>query len=106
MITNLGRGQLWRGQCSGSGHGLAEGRGLATSSTVNEQQMAALYGEGRDPVSGAALEKGYPTFTSLGDRIARKVVVALPGSPKALDLAWREILLPEAGHLVAQARGS
>jgi molybdenum cofactor biosynthesis protein B len=37
--------------------------------------------------------------------IARKVVVALPGSPKALELAWREILLPEAGHLVAQARG-
>ncbi len=37
--------------------------------------------------------------------IARKVVVALPGSPKALGLAWREILLPEAGHLVAQARG-
>jgi len=37
--------------------------------------------------------------------VARKVVVALPGSPKALELAWREILLPEAGHLVAQARG-
>lgn len=38
--------------------------------------------------------------------VARKVVVALPGSPKALALAWREILLPEAGHLVAQARGT
>jgi molybdenum cofactor biosynthesis protein B len=37
--------------------------------------------------------------------IGRKVVVALPGSPRALELAWREILLPEAGHLVAQARG-
>ncbi len=37
--------------------------------------------------------------------IAGKVVVALPGSPKALELAWRELLLPEAGHLVAQARG-
>jgi len=37
--------------------------------------------------------------------IARKVVIALPGSPKALDLALREIVLPEAGHLVSQARG-
>jgi len=37
--------------------------------------------------------------------IGRKVVIALPGSPKALDLALREIILPEAGHLVSQARG-
>jgi len=37
--------------------------------------------------------------------IGRKVVIALPGSPKALDLALREIVLPEAGHLVSQARG-
>lgn len=34
-----------------------------------------------------------------------KVVIALPGSPKALELALREIVLPEAGHLAAQARG-
>jgi molybdenum cofactor biosynthesis protein B len=33
-----------------------------------------------------------------------KVVIALPGSPKALELAMREIVLPEAGHLVSQAR--
>jgi molybdenum cofactor biosynthesis protein B len=37
--------------------------------------------------------------------IGRKVVIALPGSPKALDLALREIVMPEAGHLVSQARG-
>jgi molybdenum cofactor biosynthesis protein B len=37
--------------------------------------------------------------------VGGKVVVALPGSPKALELALREILLKEAGHLVAQARG-
>jgi molybdopterin adenylyltransferase len=34
-----------------------------------------------------------------------KVVIALPGSPKALELAMSEIVLPEAGHLVSQARG-
>ena len=34
-----------------------------------------------------------------------KVVIALPGSPKALELAMKEIVLVEAGHLVAQTRG-
>jgi len=38
--------------------------------------------------------------------VAGKVVLALPGSPKALDLAMREIVLVEAGHLVSQARGA
>jgi molybdenum cofactor biosynthesis protein B len=33
-----------------------------------------------------------------------KVVIALPGSPKALELAMREIILKEAGHLVSQSR--
>jgi molybdenum cofactor biosynthesis protein B len=37
--------------------------------------------------------------------VAGKVVIALPGSPKALELALREILLKEVGHLVAQTRG-
>jgi len=33
------------------------------------------------------------------------VVLALPGSPEALRLALDEIVLKEAGHLVAQTRG-
>jgi len=37
--------------------------------------------------------------------VGGKVAIALPGSPKALELAMREIVLPEAGHLVSQARG-
>jgi len=37
--------------------------------------------------------------------VGRKIVIALPGSPKALELALREIVLPEAGHLLSQARG-
>jgi len=37
--------------------------------------------------------------------IGQKPVIALPGSPKALELALREIILPEAGHLVSQMRG-
>jgi molybdenum cofactor biosynthesis protein B len=35
-----------------------------------------------------------------------KVVALLPGSPKALRLAWEKILAPECGHLATQARGS
>lgn len=34
--------------------------------------------------------------------VAGKVVMALPGSPKALRLALDRIILPEAGHLVSQ----
>jgi molybdenum cofactor biosynthesis protein B len=37
--------------------------------------------------------------------VGGKVVLALPGSPKALRLALEKLVLPEAGHLVAQARG-
>jgi molybdenum cofactor biosynthesis protein B len=37
--------------------------------------------------------------------VSGKVVIALPGSPKALELAMREIILKEAGHLVSQTRG-
>lgn len=36
--------------------------------------------------------------------VGGKVVVLLPGSPKALKLAWEKILEPECGHLVSQAR--
>lgn len=36
--------------------------------------------------------------------VGGKVVAALPGSPKALKLALERIVLPEAGHLAAEAR--
>ncbi len=36
--------------------------------------------------------------------IGGKVVIALPGSPKALRLALDALVLPEAGHLVSQTR--
>jgi len=42
---------------------------------------------------------------ALGGVLDGKVVLALPGSPKALRLALEAIVLKEAGHLVAQARG-
>jgi len=35
-----------------------------------------------------------------------KAVFALPGSPKAVTLALNELILPEAAHLISQARRS
>jgi molybdenum cofactor biosynthesis protein B len=42
---------------------------------------------------------------AIGGLLGGKVVLALPGSPKALRLAMDEIVLKEAGHLVSQTRG-
>ena len=52
-------------------------------------------------------EIGSATLLSraVGGIIERKVVLALPGSPKALRLAMEQIVLPEAAHLVSQSRG-
>ena len=36
--------------------------------------------------------------------VAGKVVMALPGSPKALELAMQELILKEAGHIASQTR--
>lgn len=41
---------------------------------------------------------------ALGGLLGDRVVLALPGSPKALRLALDRIILPEAAHLVSQAR--
>jgi molybdenum cofactor biosynthesis protein B len=52
-------------------------------------------------------EIGSATMLSraIGGLLDGKVVLAMPGSPKALELAMREIVLKEAGHLVGQSRG-
>jgi molybdenum cofactor biosynthesis protein B len=42
---------------------------------------------------------------AIGGVLRGKVVLALPGSPKALRLAMDRIVLREAGHLVSQAGG-
>jgi molybdopterin adenylyltransferase len=36
--------------------------------------------------------------------VGGKLVFLLPGSPKAVELAARELVLPEAGHLLGQLR--
>ena len=51
-------------------------------------------------------EVGSATILSraLGGLLGDAVVLALPGSVKALRLAMERIVLPEAGHLASQAR--
>jgi molybdopterin adenylyltransferase len=41
---------------------------------------------------------------ALAGLVGGRAVFALPGSPKAVALALTELILPEAGHLIAQAR--
>ena len=38
--------------------------------------------------------------------IGRRALFVLPGSPKAVSLAMERLILPEAGHLLGQARRS
>ncbi|MBA3741492.1 MAG: relaxase domain-containing protein [Sporichthya sp.] len=62
------------GRWFGSGlAGLNGGRGLTAGTAVTEEAMAALYGRGHDPVSGAALGRAYPTYRTADDRIADAV---------------------------------
>jgi molybdenum cofactor biosynthesis protein B len=51
-------------------------------------------------------EIGAATILSraIGGLLEGRVVLAMPGSPKALRLAMERIVLPEAGHLAAQSR--
>jgi molybdenum cofactor biosynthesis protein B len=41
---------------------------------------------------------------ALGGLVHSTVVLSMPGSPAAVRLAMQRIILPELGHLVAQAR--
>lgn len=66
------------GRWFGSGlAGLGEGCGLPGGSPVSEEQMGALYGAGRDPLTGEPLGRPYLVFAPLAERIATKVA-ALP----------------------------
>ncbi|MBA3741817.1 MobF family relaxase [Sporichthya sp.] len=59
--------------------GVDAGHGLAAGTLVTEEAMGALYGAGRDPVSGKALGLGYPAYRSADERIA-EALAQLPDS--------------------------
>ena len=42
---------------------------------------------------------------TMGGVIARSAVFVLPGSPKAVELAMKKLILPEVAHLLGQLRG-
>jgi TrwC relaxase len=54
---------------------------LQAGSVVGEEQMAALFGAGRDPVTGEPLGRAYPTFAPVEQRIAARIAAL----PKHLD---------------------
>jgi hypothetical protein len=66
--------------------GLADGAGLSAGTAVTEEAMAALYGSGRDPVTGTPLGRPYPTFKPVEQRIADQVET-LPADMSAQERA-------------------
>lgn len=69
--------------------GFGDGSGIAAGTAVSEEAMSAVFGHGRDPVSGAPLGNAYPTYRTLAQRIADRSG-ALPAD---LDEAGRAQLL-------------
>jgi conjugative relaxase-like TrwC/TraI family protein len=68
--------------------GLNEGRGLSAGTVVTEEAMAALYGSGRDPVTGSPLGRPYLNFKPVEQRIADQVA-RLPGDLSEQERAER-----------------
>ena len=42
--------------------GFADGGGLVSGTVVTEEQMAAVYGAGRDPITGIPFGRAYPRY--------------------------------------------
>jgi conjugative relaxase-like TrwC/TraI family protein len=62
------------GRWTGTGlAGLAGGAGLKAGSKVSGEQMEMLFGEGRDPVTGEKLGRGFRHPPSYTDRVAARV---------------------------------
>ena len=59
-----------------AGVGGEDGR-LVAGSVVTEEQMALLFGAGRDPLTGVPLGRTDPSFAPVGQRIAARIA-ALP----------------------------
>ncbi|MGW6130807.1 MobF family relaxase [Cellulomonas sp. NPDC055163] len=78
--------------------GLGTGNGLDSGASVSEGAMARLFGTGRDPVSGRALGRPYPTYLPVRDRIAVRVAslpeeLAGAGRTSAIEAITRSELV-------------
>ncbi len=87
------------------------GTGIAPRDVTYDTLRALLdseipgFGELFRALSYAEIGSAALLSRAIGGLLDGKVVLALPGSPKALRLALEQIVLPEAGHLVSQTRG-
>jgi conjugative relaxase-like TrwC/TraI family protein len=62
------------GRWLGSGlAGLSDGKGVEAGSMVSGEQMELLYGQGRDPVTGGKLGRGFHHLPSYVERVAARV---------------------------------
>jgi conjugative relaxase-like TrwC/TraI family protein len=64
---------------------------LSSGDVVTENQLAALYGAGRDPVTDEPLGRGYRVYASVEERIARRASALSPD----LDAAARTAALQQ-----------
>ncbi|EYR62527.1 conjugal transfer protein [Actinotalea ferrariae CF5-4] len=83
--------------------GLASG-GPGDGAHVTEEEMANLYGEGKDPRTGASLGRPYPRHTPAAERIAKQVA-ALPAdlADEARDAAVAAITRVELAKRTSTA---
>lgn len=71
--------------------GFAGGAGLAPGTVVTEEHMAAVYGAGRNPITGAPLGRAYPTYRTAAERIATRTAALRPelnDEDRAESVAW------------------
>ena len=86
------------------------GTGLASRDVSVEAVMSLLdrpiegFGELFRALSFQQIGPAAMLSRAVAGVVGRSVVFVLPGSPKAVELAMAELILPEAGHLVGQIR--
>ena len=77
---------------------------IVAGSVVTEEQMAALFGAGRDPVHREPLGRAYPVFRPLAERVAAKTA-ALPDDLPAERRAEMVTQIQRGGGGAAGAEG-
>lgn len=83
------------------GVGGAEAVGIEVGDVVDEQPMARLFGQGRDPMTGSALGRPYVT----GDPVAKRVEAQVKALPDGMSVDARRAAI-DAITRVELARGA
>lgn len=80
-------------------HAFGDGQ-LTPGATVEEDQLALLLGQGRDPLTGDQLGRAFPKYQSVADRIASRVGeldAGLSGEERDIEVARIEAEETEKG---------